>query len=225
MHYISGDIGVAILKPDRLYPSTTAITFHCQNQKSEIQQSLIVSQPNIAKAIALDSPRLNQLALLTDEELWSAATSQSSVDDNNLMQELLEKQQPQGLTPEELEQVQVLSNHFDHLAGKVSMFDNTCKFLAESFSEDFASWLLGQPILLTQLSPSELSIEPIRADALILLKFDDFALHIEFQTEPDPNIAFRMADYRLRVFRRFPQKQMRQVVIYLTPSGSGRIES
>ena len=87
------------------------------------------------------------------------------------------------------------------------MFDNTCKFLAESFSEDFASWLLGQPILLTQLSPSELSIEPIRADALILLKSDDFVLHIEFQTEPDPNMAFRMADYRLRVFRRFPKNK------------------
>jgi predicted transposase YdaD len=29
-----------------------------------------------------------------------------------------------------------------------------------------------------------------------------------------------MADYRLRVYRRFPHKQMRQVVIYLTPSNS-----
>jgi predicted transposase YdaD len=29
-----------------------------------------------------------------------------------------------------------------------------------------------------------------------------------------------MADYRLRVFRRFPEKQMRQVVIYLTRSNS-----
>jgi predicted transposase YdaD len=50
------------------------------------------------------------------------------------------------------------------------MFDNTCKFLAESFSEDFASWLLGKPIAMTQLSPLELSLEPIRADALILLR-------------------------------------------------------
>jgi predicted transposase/invertase (TIGR01784 family) len=100
------------------------------------------------------------------------------------------------------------------------MFDNTCKFLAESFSEDFASWLLGQPITMTQLSPSELSLEPIRADALILLNSDHFVLHIEFQTEPDPTMGFRMADYRLRVFRRFPHKQMRQVVIYLTSSTS-----
>jgi predicted transposase YdaD len=49
------------------------------------------------------------------------------------------------------------------------MFDNTCKFLAENFSQDFATWLIGEPIRLTKLSPSELSIEPIRADALILL--------------------------------------------------------
>lgn len=29
-----------------------------------------------------------------------------------------------------------------------------------------------------------------------------------------------MADYRLRVYRRFPQKQMKQVVVYLTPTQS-----
>jgi predicted transposase YdaD len=33
-------------------------------------------------------------------------------------------------------------------------------------------------------------------------------------------MSFRMADYRLRVFRRFPNKRMRQIVIYLTPSTS-----
>ena len=100
------------------------------------------------------------------------------------------------------------------------MFDSTCKFLAESFSSDFASWLLGESIPLTELSPSELSLEPIRADALILLASDEYILHLEFQTEPDPNMPYRMADYRLRVYRRFPQKQMKQVVIYLTPSQS-----
>jgi hypothetical protein len=29
--------------------------------------------------------------------------------------------------------------------------------LAESFSSDFATWLLGEPIALTELSPKELS--------------------------------------------------------------------
>nr|WP_299408372.1 Rpn family recombination-promoting nuclease/putative transposase [Acaryochloris sp. IP29b_bin.148] len=100
------------------------------------------------------------------------------------------------------------------------MFDSTCKFLTESFFSDFAGWLLGEPILLTQLSSSELSLEPIRADALILLDSEAYILHLEFQTEPDQNMADRMADDRLRVYRRFPQKEMKQGVIYLTPSRS-----
>ncbi|MBD2421843.1 hypothetical protein H6G54_30060 [Anabaena cylindrica FACHB-243] len=37
-------------------------------------------------------------------------------------------------------------------------FDNVCRFLAESFSADFATWLIGESIELTQLSPSELSL-------------------------------------------------------------------
>jgi predicted transposase/invertase (TIGR01784 family) len=101
----------------------------------------------------------------------------------------------------------VISNNF--------MFDNTCKFLAENFSSDFATWLLGEPITLTKLSPKELSLEPIRADALILLQSEELILHIEFQTQPDEDIPFRMADYRLRGYRRFPRKRMLQVVVYL----------
>jgi predicted transposase/invertase (TIGR01784 family) len=100
------------------------------------------------------------------------------------------------------------------------MFDPTCKFLAESFPADFATWLLGEPIFLTKLSPTELSLEPIRADSLILLNSDELVLQIEFQTEPDPKIPFRLTDYRLRGYRRFPEKQMRQVVIYLKPTSS-----
>ncbi|MBN3925666.1 MAG: Rpn family recombination-promoting nuclease/putative transposase [Nostoc sp. NMS4] len=87
------------------------------------------------------------------------------------------------------------------------MFDNLCKFLVENFSSDFATWLLGEPIALTELSPKELSIEPIRADALILRQSEEIVLHIEFQTQPDKNIPFRMTDYRLRVYRRFPGKR------------------
>jgi predicted transposase/invertase (TIGR01784 family) len=100
------------------------------------------------------------------------------------------------------------------------MFDTVCKFLVETFSADFAAWLLGAPIALTELSPAELSLEPIRADALILLQSPDTILHLEFQARPDPTMVFRMIDYRLRVYRRFPHKAMRQVVIYLTPSQS-----
>ncbi|AFY59308.1 Rpn family recombination-promoting nuclease/putative transposase [Synechococcus sp. PCC 6312] len=104
------------------------------------------------------------------------------------------------------------------------MFDNTCKFLAETFPEDFAVWLLGELICFGNLSPGELSLEPIHADSLILLDSPDLILHLEFQTQPDPLIPFRMADYRLRVYRRFPRKQMRQVVTYLLSSNSGLVQ-
>lgn len=104
------------------------------------------------------------------------------------------------------------------------MFDNVSKFLIEQYSPDFASWLIGEPITLTELSPSELSLEPIRADALILLQAADVVLHCEFQTDPDSTMPFRMADYALRVFRRFPQKRLVQVVIYLRPTDSERVQ-
>lgn len=104
------------------------------------------------------------------------------------------------------------------------MFDNVCKFLAETFATDFATWLIGEPISLTQLSPSELSLEPIRADALILLTSSEVVLHIEFQTQPDINMPFRMLDYRLRVYRKFPHKRMYQVVIYLKRTTSELVQ-
>ena len=108
-------------------------------------------------------------------------------------------------------------------AYKLSMYDDTCRFLAENFSADFASWLLGEPIELTEIEPSELSLEPIRADALILLESEVTVLHLEFQTRPKPDIPFRMLDYRVRVHRRYPNKTMRQVVVYLQPTRSDRV--
>jgi predicted transposase/invertase (TIGR01784 family) len=104
------------------------------------------------------------------------------------------------------------------------MFDNVSKFLIEQYSPDFASWLIGESIALTELSPSELSLEPIRADALILLQSTDVVLHCEFQTNPDATLPFRMADYALRVFRRFPQKRLVQVVVYLRPTDSELVQ-
>ncbi len=104
------------------------------------------------------------------------------------------------------------------------MYDNVCKFLAENFSSDFARWIFGEPKGLTKLSPTELFVEPIRADALILLQSSEVVLHLEFQTQADEAIPFRMADYRLRVHRRYPNKNMRQLVIYLKSTRSELVQ-
>ena len=100
------------------------------------------------------------------------------------------------------------------------MFDSTCKFLAATFPRDLATWLLGEPVDLSELKPSELSLEPIRADSLILLESEDLVLHVEFQTVPQPEIPFRLLDYRVRIHRLYPHKKVHQVVIYLKPTNS-----
>ncbi len=73
---------------------------------------------------------------------------------------------------------------------------------------------------MTELKPSELSLEPIRTDALILLESEQSVLHLEFQTLPKKNIPFRLLDYRVRVYRKYPDKPMRQIVIYLKETSS-----
>ncbi len=100
------------------------------------------------------------------------------------------------------------------------MYDSTCKFIAAQFSEDMAKWLLGKAISLTEIKPSELSLEPIRADSVIFLRSEKEILHIEFQTKPLEEIPFRMLDYAVRLHRQYPELEIHQVVIYLKKSSS-----
>jgi predicted transposase/invertase (TIGR01784 family) len=103
------------------------------------------------------------------------------------------------------------------------MYDNFSKFLTDEYPQDFSSWLLGEQISFTELLPKELSIEPIRADSMILLQSLKIILHLEFQTDPDPDMPFRMADYALRIYRKFPDRQLVQVVIYLRKTTSSKV--
>ncbi len=104
------------------------------------------------------------------------------------------------------------------------MFDNISKFLIEEYSTDFSDWLLGTPIALKTVSPSELNVEPIRADSVILMSAPDILLHTEFQTAPIKNMPFRMADYYLRLQRKFPRQQIVQIVIYLKKTQSELVQ-
>ncbi len=103
------------------------------------------------------------------------------------------------------------------------MFDNTCKYLAATYPEDLAAWLLGEPQTLVELPPQELALDPIRADALVLLRGERLLLHLEFQTQPDPDMPLRMLDYWVRMRRKFPGVQIRQIVMYLRPSTSPKV--
>jgi predicted transposase/invertase (TIGR01784 family) len=114
----------------------------------------------------------------------------------------------------------VISNRPNTFDFHQIMYDSTCKFIATQYSKELANWLLGRPLDLTEVKPSELSLEPIRADSVIFLESKDELLHIEFQTDPKDNIPYRMLDYAVRLYRIYPNKEIRQVVIYLTKSNS-----
>ena len=96
-------------------------------------------------------------------------------------------------------------------------YDNLLKYLAEHYPAALASWLLGKPAQRVRVLKTELSLQPIRADALHLLEVDDEILHVEFETDPtksEPPLGLRMLDYFVRVYRR-ERKPVRQVVIVL----------
>ncbi len=100
------------------------------------------------------------------------------------------------------------------------MYDNTCKFLVEKFPADFATWLFGKPIELTKIEPSELASDPIRADSVILLESAEIIVHLEFQTKTDETMPYRMANYWLRLYGKYPNREIHQTVIYLRPTNS-----
>ncbi len=95
-------------------------------------------------------------------------------------------------------------------------YDNACKYLAEQYPVEFVTWLLSLESQDIQVLKTELTLEPIRADAVTFLQTANQILHIEFQTLPasNPPIPFRMLDYSVRLKRQY-RCDVEQVVIFL----------
>ncbi len=100
-----------------------------------------------------------------------------------------------------------------------SSSDNLCKRLAEQFPADFARWAFGVTGKI-KVDKTELSREPIRADAAIFSHDDAETLHLEFQTttKSDIPLPLRMLDYYVGYKRKNPAQRVRQVLIVLTPT-------
>lgn len=100
-------------------------------------------------------------------------------------------------------------------------YDNTCKYLAETYPQDFARWLLAGEVSEVEILKTELNLEPIRADAVIFLKVGNRILHLEFQTTPKSKtpLDFRMLDYYTRLKRQY-RCEIEQVVIFLQATTS-----
>ena len=95
-------------------------------------------------------------------------------------------------------------------------YDNACKYLAEQYPVEFVNWLLAVESQDIEVLKTELTLEPIRADAIAFLRTANQILHIEFQTSPysDKPISFRMLDYSVRLKRQY-RCAVAQVVIFL----------
>lgn len=100
-------------------------------------------------------------------------------------------------------------------------YDNTCKYLAETYAPNFVRWLLGINPTNIQVIKTEIIPEPIRSDALILLQIDNKILHLEFQTLPDsdPPMPYRMLNYWTLLYGQY-WCDIEQVVIFLKETGS-----
>lgn len=100
-------------------------------------------------------------------------------------------------------------------------YDNACKYLAEQYPAEFVSWLLAVQPQDIQVLKTELTLEPIRADAVSFLQTANQILHLEFQTTPysQPPLPLRMLDYSVRLKRQYRCAVM-QVVIFLQETDS-----
>jgi predicted transposase YdaD len=98
--------------------------------------------------------------------------------------------------------------------------DNLCKRLAEQFPVEFARWAFGVTGSI-KVEKTELSREPIRADAVTLSLEGVEILHAEFQTtlKSDVPMPLRLLDYHVGFKRQNPQRRVRQVLIVLKPTG------
>ena len=87
-----------------------------QSERSVAEETVHFLNSTLLNELAPDlNARLEQLSALTDEELWKAASSKASEEDNDLMQMLLEKRQREGLTSSEAERTQALSDYFNQI--------------------------------------------------------------------------------------------------------------
>ena len=95
------------------------------------------------------------------------------------------------------------------------------KYLVEQYPQQFVAWLLTTETTDIQILKTELSLEPIRADAVVFLQIANRILHIEFQTlaVSNPPLPLRMLDYWVRLRRQY-NYDVDQVVIFLTPTNA-----
>ncbi|WP_103668610.1 SMI1/KNR4 family protein [Pseudanabaena sp. BC1403] len=108
---------------------------------------------------------------------------------------------------------------FSPLLSRGVSSDFTVTRLVTNHPVEFANWLLGSSQALTCADSEETWAAATKLD-LLILKTEDTILQIEVKTRLDPNIPIQFFNDYLRLSTQFPDKNIRQVVIYLKPTNS-----
>jgi predicted transposase YdaD len=98
-------------------------------------------------------------------------------------------------------------------------YDQPLKRLLVQAHDGFLQ-LVAPGLIFRGEAESELRAEPRRADLVWEVEAPGGArglLHVELQTNPDPHMGERLAEYALRLWRR-DHKPLRSLVVYLRPS-------
>ncbi len=104
---------ITITLPDPIY---SRVERQSQLMRRSIAEELVAVVTEYWQALPDDIEQaLAQLDLLTDSELWQAAQISVSSEKTEYMQELVEKQQRDGLTESENQQAQLLSHLFNRM--------------------------------------------------------------------------------------------------------------
>lgn len=107
---------VTINLPETVYQQVQRQSRHTQRSvEEEVVAAVVQALPDDDTALSVLEEELEAMELLSDEELWQAARAQVNLASSNEMQQLLEKQQREGLTPFEQSAIQRLAHYHDRV--------------------------------------------------------------------------------------------------------------
>jgi hypothetical protein len=105
---------VTVNLPETLYEQ---VKQHARQTQRSIEDELVAmvmaALPTVDDLPADLAHEIKQLAFLTEDELWQAARTTLTANDSKRMQELIEKRQHEGLSPDENLEIEQLAYRYD----------------------------------------------------------------------------------------------------------------
>ncbi len=107
---------MTITLPEKIYQRVSQRSRLAQRSVADEVAAIVAD--SVAEAVSLPADmeaELSQLRFLNDAELWRAAQMKATDEENERMQQLVEIQQREGLTPAEQQEAEQLSRFFNRI--------------------------------------------------------------------------------------------------------------